>query len=378
MERKLTPYLMEDLQEKMLFLAGPRQCGKTTIAKQILANQKGTLYLNWDSVEDRKIITERSWDEKEPLVVFDELHKFPKWKSWLKGLWDKRNGAQNYLVTGSARLDVYRKGGDSLMGRYHHWRLHPLTIEELSPLMPPEEALLRLMAHGGFPEPFIKNSLRFSRRWRRERYEKVIKEDIRDLESVRNITGISLLVDLLRTRVGGCVVVSHLAQDLQVTHKTVELWLRTLENMYVIFRVMPYGGTLARTLQKPPKFYFYDVADVEGDEGARFENLVACALLQRCHFLEDYEGHRMGLFYVRDKEGREVDFAILKEKKLLTLIEAKWQDASLSPSLHYFTERMKPEDSSYQIVGKATHSMRQKGITISPATTLLSDLSWVS
>jgi len=378
MERKITPYLIEDLQEKMVFLGGPRQCGKTTIAKQILEKRQETLYLNWDSVEDRKIILAQTWDEKEPLVVFDELHKFPKWKSWIKGLWDKRNGTQNYLVTGSARLDVYRKGGDSLMGRYHYWRLHPLSIAELSPQLPPEEVLLRLMIHGGFPEPFFNNSPRFSRRWRRERYEKILREDIRDLESVKNITGISLLVDLLRTRVGGSVVISHLAQDLQVTHKTVELWLRVLENLYVIFRVMPYGGSMARTLQKPPKFYFYDVADVDGDEGARFENLVACALLQRCHFLEDYEGYRMGLCYVRDKEGREVDFAILKEKNLLTLIEAKWQDTSLSQSLLYFTERMKPSSPSQQIVGKASRTVTQKDIAISPATTLLADLSWIS
>ena len=307
MSRYLSSYIWQDLQKKMVFLGGPRQCGKTTLAKDLIKQHQDTMnavYLNWDSDEHRHAILKRMWLETNRLLVFDELHKFPKWKSWLKGLYDTLGNKHHILVTGSARLDVYRRGGDSLMGRYHHWRLHPFTLSEIPAGISPQEAFQRLMTVGGFPEPFLDNNDREARRWRKERFERILREDIRDLEGVKDLSALGLLVDSLRTRVGGLVVLSHLAQDLQVSVPTIKRWIEVLERMYVIFVVKPYTTRLARAVLKPPKIYFYDNADIPGDEGMRFENLVATSLLKRIQFLEDRDGYRYELRYVRDKEGQ--------------------------------------------------------------------------
>jgi hypothetical protein len=229
------------------------------------------------------------------------------------------------------------------MGRYHYWRLHPFTLDEFPKGLTPKEAFRRLMTVGGFPEPFLDPDERDARRWRRERFDRVLREDVRDLESVRNIQLLSLLLDLLRRRVGGLVAPSNLAADLQISPKTATSWIEILERMYLVFAVRPYTRSLPRAVLKPPKIYFFDNADVIGDEGARFENLVATSLLKRLHFLEDREGYRYDLRYIRDKEGREVDFAVLKEGKLEELVEVKYADDSISKSLLYYAERLKPE-----------------------------------
>lgn len=344
--RYLHPYVLKDLEKKMVFIGGPRQCGKTTLVQQLLSERKKTLYLNWDSEEDRRYILKKQWTDDHQLIAFDELHKYPKWKNWLKGLYDTTKGKKNYLVTGSARLDVYRRGGDSMLGRYHYWRLHPFTLSEIPEGISPKDAFERFMRLGGFPEPFLGNDEREARRWRRERFDRVLKDDVRDLESIKSIQTLSLFVEQLRTRVGSSVVLANLANELQVSPKTLKSWLEVLEKMYLVFAVMPYTRNLPRAIQKPPKIYFFDNADVIGDEGARFENLVATHLLKRIHFLEDRDGHRYELRYIRDKEGREVDFAIMKDGKLEEIIEAKYSDHAVSKSLSYYAEKLKP--------GKAT------------------------
>jgi uncharacterized protein len=276
------------------------------------------------------------------LLVFDELHKYPRWKRWIKGVWDVEKDRHRVVVTGSARLDIYRQGGDSLLGRYHYWRLHPFTLDEIPIGMDKQDALDRLMRVGGFPEPFLDGDEREARRWRRERLDRVIKEDIRDLEPVQNLQLISLLVDQLRKRVGGLIVVSNLAGELEVAHKTAKNWLTILERMYLLFAVRPYTKSIPRAVLKPPKVYFYDNADVIGDEGCIFENLVATSLLKRLEFLTDRVGFRYELRYIRDKEGREVDFAVLKEGTLEELIEVKLSDDQISRSLAYYSEKLKP------------------------------------
>jgi len=341
--RYITSNILKDLGKKMVFVGGPRQVGKTTLAKAILSsNYPSGRYLNWDYDDDRQDILQKKWSSDQKLLVFDELHKFPRWKTWIKGIFDVSHEFHSFLITGSARLDVYRRGGDSLMGRYHYWRLHPFTLDEVPKEMSLKEAYHRLMTVGGFPEPFLDGDERAAKRWRRERFDRVLREDIRDLESVRNIQLLGMFLDMLRHRVGGLVTLSNLAADLQISPKTAKAWLEVLERMYLVFSVRPYTKSLPRTVLKPPKVYFFDNGDVIGDEGARFENLVASSLLKRLHFLEDRDGYRYELRFIRDKEGREVDFVVVKEGKIEELIETKFSDERISGSLKYYAERLSP------------------------------------
>ncbi len=383
-ERNIAALIAKDLQRKMVLLAGPRQVGKTTLAKALIASKRlglsGGRYLNFDFDEDRQAILSKRWAHDDTLLVFDELHKYPDWKNWLKGLFDVRGITSGHahphqiLVTGSARLDVYREGGDSMLGRYHLWRLHPFTLDELPPGMMPEGALQRLLSVGGFPEPFIANDEREARRWRNARFDRVLQEDIRDLESIKDIQRLRLFLDLLRQRVGGLVVLSNLAVDVQISPPTAKAWLAALERMYLLFTVMPYSGASARAVQKPPKVYFFDNSDVlppnalgggeqQSTIGAKFENLVATHLLKRLHRLEDEHGHRCELRYIRDKEGREVDFAVFVDGELTELIEVKTGDARISPHLRYYAQRLKPPKAT-QIVAHLEHPFDQDGIHV--------------
>jgi len=341
--RYIAPYILQDLTKKMVFVGGPRQVGKTTLAQAILSSNYPTgHYLNWDYDEDRQDILQKQWSADQKLLVFDELHKFPRWKNWIKGIYDVSHESHSFLITGSARLDVYRRGGDSLMGRYHYWRLHPFTLDEVPQGISQKEAYQRLMTVGGFPEPFLDGDERAARRWRRERFDRVLREDIRDLEPVRNIQLLGMFLDILRNRVGGLITLSNLAGDIQISPKTAKSWLEVLERMYLVFSVRPYTKFLPRAVLKPPKVYYFDNGDVIGDEGARFENLIATSLLKRLHYLEDRDGYRYELRYIRDKEGREVDFVIVKDGKIEELIEAKYSDETISRSLVYYAERLKP------------------------------------
>ncbi len=374
--RYISSYIHRDLQKKMVFVGGPRQVGKTTLAKKLLATEQWQgRYFNWDFDEDRQDILARKWQAQDRLLIFDELHKFARWKNWLKGLYDVYSEEHAYLVTGSARLDVYRRGGDSLLGRYHYWRLHPFTLDELPPGFTSDDSLKRLMTLGGFPEPFLSGSEREARCWRRDRLDRVIREDIRDLESIRNIQHLSLFLDLLRSRVGGIVVISNLAGDVQVSPKTAKVWLEILERMYLVFIVRPYTRSLPRAIQKPPKVYFFDNGDVLGDEGPRFENLVAATLLKRLHFLEDFEGYRYELRYIRDKEGREVDFAILREGVLEELIEVKCGDDTPSRSLLYYANKLKPPKVT-QLVAGLERSFDYNGIKVTDPITYFRNPPW--
>ncbi|MBN1903793.1 MAG: ATP-binding protein [Deltaproteobacteria bacterium] len=362
--RYIDSYIIEDLKKKMVFVGGPRQVGKTTLAKAILARDypEGR-YFNWDFDDDRQDILKKKWSTSNTLLVFDELHKFPAWKRWIKGIYDVSNDKHSFLITGSARLDTYRRGGDSLMGRYHYWRLHPFTLDEIPGGISPDEAFKRLMTVGGFPEPFLDGDERSARRWRRERFDKVLREDIRDLDSVRNIQSLGLFLDLLRERVGGLVTIANLANDIQVAPQTAKSWLEILEKMYLIFIVRPFTKSLPRAVLKPPKVYFFDNGDVLGDEGARFENLIATSLIKRLHFLEDRDGYRYDLRYIRDREGREVDFAILKDGLLEELIEVKFSDEDISRSLSYYCERLKPINAT-QITANLKRPYDKNGIRV--------------
>jgi predicted AAA+ superfamily ATPase len=361
--RYLLPYVLQDLKSKMVFVGGPRQVGKTTMAKDLLAQIPTGRYFNWDFDDDRQDILKKRWTAENTLLVFDELHKFPRWKNWIKGLYDVSRSKHSFLVTGSARLDLYRRGGDSLLGRYHYWRLHPFSLDEPPEGLTPKEVFQRLMTVGGFPEPFLDNDERSARRWRRERFDRVLREDIRDLSSIRNIQLLSLFLDLLRQRVGGLITLSNLAADLQISPKTAGAWLEVLERMYLVFTVRPFTRSLPRAVLKPPKVYFFDTGDPLVEEGERFENLVAASLLKKLQFLEDRDGYRFELRYLRDKEGREVDFVILKENRIEELIEVKWADENISKSLLYYAERLRPPKAT-QLVARLKRPYDQGKIQV--------------
>jgi len=343
--RYLKPFIEKDLKKKMVFLGGPRQCGKTTLAQNILGNLPEA-YLNWDDPDHRNGILKRRWPAATPLVVFDELHKYPKWKSWIKGIYDSRPAGQSFLVTGSARLDVYQRGGDSLLGRYHYWRLHPFSLGEYAGGFPPREALRRLLTVGGFPEPFLDGDEREARRWRRERRQRIVRDDIRDLEPLRSLPGLELLLTLLRERVGSTLTLSGLAQEVQVAPRTIAHWLEILSRMYLVFVVRPYSHNVARAVQKPFKVFFYDNLDVDCPEerqpGALFENLIATHLRKKVDFLEDYTGERWELAFLRDRDGREIDFVVVRDGAADELVEVKCSGSDISRALIYFAEKLNP------------------------------------
>lgn len=336
-ERYLRDPISEDLHQKMVFLSGPRQVGKTTLALRIVgaADARHPAYLSWDDVRVRPRIQRGELPPDQPRLIFDEIHKYARWRALVKGLYDTRAPGQSFLVTGSARLDVYRRGGDSLHGRYHSYRLHPLSLAEVGG---GRDAVAALLRFGGFPEPFLRGSERHWRRWQRERIDRVVRDDVRDLERVREISLIELLVDALPPRVGAPLSVKSLREDLGVAHDTAERWLTMLENLYVCFRIPPLGGPRIRAVKKERKLYLWDWSMVS-EAGPRFENLVASHLLKLCHYLEDTEGHRMELRFLRDTDAREVDFVVLRDRKPVFAVEAKTGERGLSPAIRYFRAR---------------------------------------
>lgn len=327
--------VMNDLKQKMVFLGGPRQVGKTTFAQSLIKNYKDQhpAYLNWDFVEDRDVILRGGWSRDEKLIVFDELHKFVKWRSLIKGYYDKLKHTHQFMVTGSARLDYYKKSGDSLMGRYHYYRMHPLSLPELG-----DVSLNTLLKFGGFPEPFLRQRESDLRRWHLQRRERIIYSDVRDLERVKEISHLQLLAESLAPRVGAPLSRKNLAQDLEVDFKTIEKWLSILENVYYCFRISPYGAPKIRAVKKEQKLYLWDWSEHD-DDGKRWENFVASHLLKYCHFREDTEGKRMELRFLRDVNGREIDFVVLKNRKPIFAVECKAGEKSASPHHKYFFER---------------------------------------
>lgn len=362
--RYLEKFILNDLSKKMVFLGGPRQVGKTTLSKSLCQGLYTSCeYFNWDNDDDRKAIRNKQWLENTPLVIFDELHKLSRWKQWIKGVYDNKPDQQQYIVTGSARLDVYKRGGDSLLGRYHYWRLHPLTLDELPKNISKTDGLERLLTVGGFPEPFIENDARESRRWRRERFDRIMREDIRDLEAVRDIQTLSMFIDCLRERVSSQITLSNIATDLQISPKTAKSWLSVIEKMYLAFPIYPLTKQIPRAIQKPPKVYFYDNADCEDDKSVRLENLVATHLIKRLHFLEDYYGYRCKLHYIRDKDGREVDFVTVVDNRIQDLIEVKLSDTDISTSLKYYKQKLEPVN-TVQIVGNCKRAFDSNGVRV--------------
>lgn len=378
----------------MAFVSGPRQVGKTTLCKQLAAT-----YLDWDNTDDRKILIagpQATADriglsklvESPPVVAVDEIHKYRRWKGFLKGFYDTYGDRVRVIVTGSSRLDVYRRGGDSLMGRYFRFRMHPLSIAELLHATPPGDAVIRppealgdrdfdaLWEHGGFPEPFVKRDPRFTRRWQHLRKEQLLRQDVRDLTRIQGISQLEILADVLAVRSGTQIVYANLAQDAGVSIDTVRRWIESLAGLHYGFLVRPWFRNVSRALRKEPKWYLRDWSLLT-DPGARAETFVACHLLKA---VEGWTDLGLGLFelrYVRDKEKHEVDFVVIRDKRPWFIVEVKASDTSVSPALAYFQKALAAPH-AFQAVMNLPHVRRdcfeRHDPTVVPARTLLAQL----
>jgi predicted AAA+ superfamily ATPase len=336
--RYLTSFISDDLKKKMVFLGGPRQVGKTTLAQGLIKNYRDThpAYINWDSDFDRHRLKNRLWPKEEPLIVLDEIHKMKTWRNLVKGLYDTLKNTHSFLITGSARLDHFRKGGDSLLGRYHYYRLHPFTLPELGFS---KKNLEDLYKYGGFPEALSEKDERTLKRWHMTRLSRLVKTDLNSLETVKDIDKVELLAEELPRRVGSPLSHKSIAEDLEIDPKTVKRWIGILDSLYYSFQIAPFGAKKIRAVKKEQKLYLWDWSQVE-DPGARFENMVASHLLKYCHYLQDVYGHKTELRYIRDTDKREVDFVIVQDRKPLFAVECKLTDKSVSPAIYYFLERL--------------------------------------
>lgn len=371
--RYLRARVGEDLRDRMVFVGGPRQVGKTTFALSFLddGSERSPAYMNWDYPDDRANILAAQLPSNEPLVILDEVHKYARWRNLVKGFYDKHKSSLSFLVTGSARLDYYRKGGDSLQGRYHYYRLHPFSVMECG--SPDAGTVRQLLAYGGFPEPLLKANERFHRRWLREYSARVLHEDVRDLENVREISLLELLLQHVPACVGSPLSVNSLAKLLQVAQPSVENWLRIFERLYLCFRIPPFGSAHIRAVRKEKKLYFWDWSRVP-EPGPRFENMVASQLLKYCHFLEDTEGYRMELRFIRDTDKREVDFVVLRDGRPVFAVECKTGERDASPACHYFRERT-DIPAFYQVhLGSRDYGHASTGVRVLPFATFCKEL----
>jgi hypothetical protein len=360
---------------KIAFVSGPRQCGKTTLAKMLLRKRKVGLYRNWDEIEFRRAwaknpsaVVPRGEGTDVPLVVFDELHKDRRWKRNLKGVFDTLESPCDFIVTGSARLNVYMKGSDSLLGRHLSFRLHPFSMRELeqTDVLPPDvlqeslfsrsersdkaatERLASLMAYGPFPEPLLAQDARKARLWRRSRERLVVREDLRDISRLPDLGRIEMMTALLPERVGSLFSMAALREDLEVSFDTVKRWMSYLRGLYYLFEIKPYSRSIPRSLRREGKVYLWDYGIVK-DEAARFENLVACHLLKTCHFWTDTGEGEFELFFLRDKEKREIDFLIVRDGQPWLPVEVKLADTQPSENWRRFA-RLLPCKQGLQIV----------------------------
>jgi len=366
-ERTATPLIGEIIEtlNKMAFVSGPRQVGKTTLAKKYQEHFGQSLYVNWDSIPHRKKLLadplffqkENRDPEKPFLVVFDEIHKYARWKNYLKGIYDESKEEFRFLITGSGRLELFKKGGDSLLGRYFSVPLFPLSLGELGNKLPglsdfknsleappassaeTEDRYEQLFRFSGFPEPFSRGSVAFYNRWFSERKTLLLREDIRDATAIREISLLEHLAHLIPERLGSPLSINSLKEDVGVAFETIRDWVLILEQFFYLFRVTPFTGRLTRTLRKETKVYLYDWVEIE-KESFRFENFVALHLLKATRLWKAMGDGDAGLHYLRDKEKREVDFVLTEKGKPFCLVECKAREEALSPHLVHFQKKL--------------------------------------
>jgi predicted AAA+ superfamily ATPase len=378
---------------QMAWVSGPRQVGKTTVCRAL-----GSRYLNWDNADDRRTIlggpaAVAEWAglatlrEKRPVVVFDELHKHGKWRSFLKGFFDVYGERVRIVVTGSSRLEVFRRGGDSLMGRYFLFRMHPWSVAECLHAGPPaapvreprliaEDDWEALWRHGGFPEPFLRREPRFTNRWRALRHEQFFRHDVREVAQLQELATLETFATLLTERSGQQLVYANLAQEVGVAVDTARRWVDLLGRLHYGFLVRPWFANVAKALRKEPKWFLRDWSGID-DPGARAETMVACHLLKAVEGWTDLGLGRFELRYLRDKQKREVDFLVVRDRKPWFLVEVKLAERALSPALGYFQAATRAPH-AFQAVVEMEHiaadCFARGEPTVVPARTLLSQL----
>jgi len=382
-----------DEHRQMAFVSGPRQVGKTWVCRSF-----GGDYLNWDNTDDRRILlkgpaalAERLGLDKlrsQPLyAVFDEIHKFARWKTLLKGFFDTYGEQVHLMVTGSSRLDIFRRGGDSLMGRYLLYRMHPWSVGECvrtdppaTPIRPPLEVSAAdwnaLWEHGGFPEPFLRREARFTRRWRSLRIDQLSREDLREVASLRDIGVIETLIQILGESSANQLIYSNLANEIQASVDSIRRWIDLLTRMHYGFLVRPWFANVAKALRKEPKWFLRDWSGIT-DDGARAETFMACQLLKAVEAWTDLGIGAFELRYLRDKQKREVDFLVVRDRKPWFLVEVKLSDTALSPSLNHFQQQIKAQHAFQAVMSlpyEPADCFKVHRPTIVPARTLLSQL----
>jgi uncharacterized protein len=373
MDRFQIKQLLNDIEKKMVFIVGPRQVGKTWISQQISSHFLSPLYLNYDNFDDQHTIREQHWLDKVDLIIFDEIHKMSNWKTYIKGVYDKKLDHQKILVTGSARLDVFRQMGDALTGRFFKHRLMPFSVKEIK-LIGQDISFNELLEKGGFPEPILAESLDDVNRWRQGYLDSIISEDVLGFQNIGQLNTMKMLIKLLQRRVGSPVSYSSLARDLNTSVGTIKRYIEILESLFIIFRVSPYSKNIARSILKDAKIYFYDWGMVIGDDAIKYENMVATSLLKHCFALTDYKGVDIALYYIRTKEQKEVDFCFVQNDTITQLIECKYSDMAISSSLAYFSEKYNL--SGVQLVANMGNKAERKcnNITVRSAETFLREL----
>lgn len=360
MQRYLYSEIKEIINKKLVLISGPRQVGKTTLAKTIFRSFE---YLNYDHLADRKKIIKEEWDRSKDILILDEIHKMKKWKLWLKGIYDTESMSK-IIVTGSARLDAHKRVGDSMAGRFFQYHLLPLDLKELkqNKYGNTEDNLENLLLLSGFPEPFLGNSLSFYRKWRRTHLDVIIKQDLVEQETIKRIADLSTLVELMTERVGSVFSYNSIKEDLLTDDKSVRRWMLALENSYIFFKITPYSKSLKNSIKKSPKYYFYDYPRVS-DPGTRLENFVALSLLKEIYYRNDVLGEEFSLHYLRDKHQHEVDFLICSDKKPLLMIEVKNSDDAPSKNFMFFESELKkqnPELKKIQLVKELKRNFSTK------------------
>jgi predicted AAA+ superfamily ATPase len=362
--RPLYSQIFVDLidEKSMIFMAGPRQVGKTTLAQSLADSYMNNVYLNWDILSHRaRFIDNPTFfeeielkDESTPLVVLDEIHKYKDWKNYLKGIYDQFHQEYQFLVSGSGRLDIYQKGGDSLAGRYYLFHLWPFTVAELgksnvsldefqqNPLRISmkrhgelKEVWSTLAEFSGFPKPYLSGRKTTYRRWSNTYSQRLIREDIRDLTGVKSIGDMETLYYLLPSKVGSPISIPSLSQNLKVSYNTVRNWLTMFQRFFMIFSISPWTRKIARTIQKEQKVYLWDVPRIQ-DSAARFENMVALELYRAVSIWNDMGYGNFSLHFIKNKEQQEVDFLIAEDHRPMLLVEAKFADTQPSSSLIKF------------------------------------------
>jgi len=359
-----------------VLLSGARQVGKTTLARQLMEACPQAQYLNWEVPADRAMLNRQSWNPRAGLLVFDEIHKKPQWKSWLKGVIDAKPLEQALLVIGSARMDTFRQSGESLAGRYLHLPLDPISVKEWCSHAggTADAALARLIERGGFPEPCLVDRAEDARRWRQQYSTDLIREDVLEFARLQGINTMRVFVELLRERVGSPLSFASMARDLAVSPTTLRRYLEILQALVVVIVVPPRHRNIARAILQAPKVYFTDTALVKGDPGLRLENAVAVMLSKHAHFLSDTTGQTMQLHIIRTKDGADVDFCLSLEGDLTTLVECKLSDTKPHRALKRFTAQFVDAE-AVQLVRDARQLEVREGLTIAPAAAWLAGLA---